>query len=168
MEYLDVILLGAFLLFAIWSGYQIATVKYRLTKVKEEGIKIGYDNIFLWDNYISYYSKKYGEDKAKELTYEDVSSHDYLEMLKENEVYIREHDEDSMLINWEYVKKWQVKPGEVLDPIGGKGFGHSSRDMGYIQTFIADLPIPLTVYILIDPIDKKITRFKKMVGDKEF
>ena len=163
MDILDILFLG-FILFFIWAFYKITTVKYRLTKVKEEGIRIGYDNIFLWDNYISYYSKKYGEDKAKELTYENVSSQDYIKMLKENEIYIREYDENSILIPWEYVRTWQIKRGDILEPIG---WGHRSRDMGYIQAFIAKLPVSLTVYILVDPIDKKITRFRKIAGEKE-
>ena len=163
MDLLEDILFFCFLLFLIWAGYQTITIKYRLTKVKEEGIIIGYDNIFLWDNYIFYYSKKYGEDKAKELTYENVTIHDYIEMLKENEVYIREYDEKSMLIPWEYVRSWQIKRGDILEGIGM----HRSRDMGYIQAFIAKLPVTLTVYILVDPIDKKITRFRKIAGEKE-
>jgi len=168
MEYLEIILLVGCMLFGIFFWYVTTTEKYRLTKVKEEGIKVVYNNIWVWDNYVSYYSKKYGEDKAKALTFENVPSHEYIEMLKENQVYIREYDETGMVIPWEYVRRWQIKRGDWIEPIGGKySLSHGSYDMSYIEAVIAKLPIPLRVFILVDPIDKKIIRFRKMVGDKE-
>jgi len=89
-------------------------------------------------------------------------------MLKENQVYIREYDETGMVIPWEYVRRWQIKRGDWIEPIGGKySLSHGSYDMSYIEAVIAKLPIPLRVFILVDPIDKKIIRFRKMVGDKE-
>ena len=157
------ILFIAFLLFCAWVAYKSNTERIRRTTAKEDGIRTVLLTDFLIENYEKYYSKKYGEDKAKEINWENITSNDYVEMFKENGVYIREYDEKNIVIPWEYVKSWQVKRGDRRKLASGK----TRYDLSYIEARIENMDVPMRLYILVTEIDKNIICFRKMAKEKE-
>jgi len=157
------ILFIAFLLFCAWLTYKINTARLRETIAKEDGIRTVLLTDFLIENYEKYYSRKYGEDKVKEINWENITSNEYVEMFKEHGVYIREYDEKSIVIPWEHVKSWQVKKGDRIK----SGYRGTRYDLSYIEARIENMDVPMRLYILVTEIDKNIICFRKMAKEKE-